>query len=146
MEQPANSIHIWQADWFADQRVICDIRYRVFVEEQGVPESLEWDGLDNAAIHVLARPTGKPPCATARLLATGQIGRLAVLPDWRGHGLGSALLTALIDAAANRGMQRVFLHAQLPALEFYRRHGFRPEGGEFQEAGILHRRMGRDLP
>lgn len=138
-----HSIDVWRADWLAEQASICDIRYRVFVEEQRVPEALEWDGLDDRAIHILGRIDGGPACGTGRLLTSGQIGRMAVLPAARGRGLGGRLLTALLAAADTAGIARVFLHGQLPALDFYRRFGFEPVGAEFMEAGIRHRIMER---
>lgn len=140
-----NHSHVWQADWEADQHRICDIRYRVFIREQGVPATLEWDGLDATAIHLLGRFGKDPACATARLLPSGQIGRMAVLREQRGHGLGSRLLQALLAAATDAGLQRLYLHAQLPAQAFYQRHGFESHGEIFVEAGIRHRLMSRRL-
>lgn len=136
-------IQVWQADWFTDQATICPIRQRVFIDEQQVPESLEWDGLDNTAIHVLGHFAGGPAAGTARLLPTGQIGRLAVLPELRGRGLGRRLLETLLAAADSANMAHVFLHAQLPLVDFYRRYGFEPINTEFMEAGIRHRLMSR---
>jgi predicted GNAT family N-acyltransferase len=106
-----------------------------------VPEGLEWDGLDESATHVLASDADGRPVGTGRLLDDGRIGRIAVLAEHRGRGVGSAILQRLIETAAERGLARVSLHAQVNALEFYRRHGFQVEGGEFLEAGIPHRRM-----
>ena len=68
---------------------------------------------------------------------------LAVLAGWRGRGVGSALLRALIAIAEERGMHEVVLNAQLQAMEFYRRHGFIAEGEPFLDAGIAHQRMRR---
>ena len=85
------------------------------------------------------------PIGTGRLMPDGHIGRMAVLRSWRGMGVGSALLTRLLDVARALGMYRVALNAQIQALPFYLHHGFQPEGEEFLEAGIRHRRMGRDL-
>lgn len=136
---------VWRADWTREQSVICGIRRRVFIEEQQVPEELEWDGLDTGAQHVLGGLTGAAPCATGRLLATGQIGRMAVLPGFRRLGIGGLILNELLQAAVDSGMARVFLHAQATALPFYRKHGFTTAGQPFIEAGIEHRLMQRGI-
>lgn len=140
-----HKIHIWRADWPADSAIISDIRRRVFIEEQNVPESLEWDGLDGDALHVLGN-LDSVAVATGRLLRTGQIGRMAVLPAARGRGLGSALLCELLTLAHETGVSRVFLHAQIRAMNFYRRHGFTAFGPEFLDAGLRHRAMELELP
>ena len=135
-----------RADWATEQSTICDIRRRVFIEEQRVPEALEWDGLDAGAMHVLGGPdqTGAA-CATGRLLGSGQIGRMAVLSGYRGRGLGSLVLAALVRAAGDSGLEQVFLHAQTSALPFYRGHGFTADGPPFMEAGIQHQLMRRQI-
>ncbi len=126
---------------FDEEPGIRTIRETVFMAEQGVPEELEWDGLDHEAIHVVARNRNGEVIGTGRLLANGQIGRMAVLPAWRGRGIGSAMLQALLDEARKMGLKRVFLHAQIPALPFYARHGFEAFGETFQDADIPHRAM-----
>ncbi len=129
------------ADWDQDRSELGRLRHRVFVVEQGVPEELEWDGEDACAVHLLALDRASRPIGVARLLPTGQIGRMAVLPEWRARGVGSALLREILRIARDQGHPSPFLNAQTTALGFYRRMGFIPVGEEFQEAGIPHRRM-----
>lgn len=121
------------------------VRHHVFVEEQQVPATLEIDALDPLSVHVLARSADGTPVGAGRLTPDGRIGRMAVLADWRGHGVGQALLLALVEAARARGWQEVTLHAQLPARVFYARQGFLPHGEVFEEAGIAHQHMRRVL-
>lgn len=113
----------------------------MFVVEQRVPEELEWDELDERAYHVLATSEAGDAVGTGRLNLDGRIGRMAVLREWRGRGVGSAILQALLALAAKEGCTSVRLHAQVQALEFYRRFGFRATGPQFDEAGIPHRTM-----
>jgi predicted GNAT family N-acyltransferase len=120
------------------------IRFTVFVEEQGVPREIELDEQDAASIHAVAFEDGKP-VATGRLLPDGHIGRMAVLRECRGRGIGGALLLELMDAARRRGDRQVELSAQVHAVPFYRAHGFVPEGPEYEEAGIKHQAMRRRL-
>jgi predicted GNAT family N-acyltransferase len=120
------------------------IRFAVFVEEQGVPSDIELDAMDEHSLHALAFADGKA-VATGRLLPDGHIGRMAVLKQWRGRGIGSEILRALIGEARNRGVREVLLTAQVHAIEFYRGHGFAEEGADYLEAGIPHRDMRRRL-
>ncbi len=138
-------ITLREADWACDREILLGIRFAVFVEEQGVPPELEEDAHDPQALHLLAMDADGAAIGTARLLPDGHIGRMAVLRDWRGRGVGSALLRELLAAARRRGLNRVFLNAQCAAMPFYERAGFRAEGPVFDDAGIPHRRMGRML-
>lgn len=130
--------HIRTADWWnnSDRRALELVRREVFIVEQQVPDTLEWDDDDDSAIHLLA-VSANTPIGTARILASGQIGRMAVRKPWRGKGVGSALLQAAIDCCPSPP----FLHAQVHAVGFYAAGGFVPTGETFNEAGILHQRM-----
>jgi predicted GNAT family N-acyltransferase len=132
------------AHWPQDRELLRRVREKVFIVEQQVPEALEWDGTDDDALHLLALDAAGHPIATARLLPSGQIGRMAVLKPWRRRGVGSTLLQRLLTEAAKGDWPDLFLHAQLSALAFYTRHGFHPQGEVFEEAGIPHRRMTRN--
>ena len=127
-------------DWRRQQDALQSIRSAVFIDEQRVPKHLEWDGLDPECTQFLAC-VGARPVATARLTPQGQIGRMAVLKDCRGQGIGSNLLTAVLDQARQQGFEQVFLHAQVNVIPFYRRHGFIAEGDVFLDAGIEHQTM-----
>jgi len=121
------------------------VRESVFVDEQRVPRELEMDEHDASSRHVIARDADGGAIGTGRLLAAGHIGRMAVLADWRGKGVGRALLERLLEEAAAKEMRHLALHAQTQASGFYRRFGFVAEGPEFMEAGIPHRVMLRSL-
>lgn len=117
------------------------IRKTVFIEEQHVPEDLEWDDVDPVCYHVLALALDGTPIGTGRLLPDGHIGRMAVLKQWRGKGVGRAMLELLLHLAWKEGHTTVRLHAQTQALGFYAQYGFKAVGKEFMEAGIAHFRM-----
>lgn len=120
------------------------LRRIVFIEEQGVSEADELDDLDEVAIHLLATEEGHP-LGTARLLTvgpTGKIGRVCVLPDRRGTGLGAALIRAGIETfRQGGGIKKVKLGAQVHALGFYQKLGFSAVGDVYDDAGIPHRDM-----
>jgi YbgC/YbaW family acyl-CoA thioester hydrolase len=126
-----------------------DLRTRVFVEEQGVPQELEWDEFDDDAIHALVLNRLGQAVATGRLLQSepgvAKVGRVAVHPVLRGSGVGRQVMAALMQVAAERGDREVVLHAQRSAEAFYRRLGFQSRGVPFDEAGIAHIEMSAPL-
>lgn len=134
-----------EADWVVRSADLMTVRNAVFVDEQGVPPALESDGRDAEASHFLATDEAGNPVGTARLLADGQIGRIAVLPAFRRRGIGRRLLNLAMDSAHARGDRRVWLHAQIEARGLYLEAGFRVTGERFMEAGIPHIAMERDL-
>lgn len=131
---------VFLTTWDADRPRLEHVRRRVFILEQRVPEEEEWDEDDAASVHVLA-VRNREPVGTGRLTPAGKIGRLAVLSEFRGRGMGGRILGMLMQEAARRGLPEVVLHAQVQALPFYDKHGFVAEGEVFEEAGIPHRRM-----
>ena len=123
---------------------ICAIRYVVFVDEQNVPEDLEIDGLDGKAKHVLAYIDGEP-IGTGRILIDGHIGRVAVLKNYRGQGIGKLIMKELIKWAQDMSLEKVWLSSQWHAHSFYIDLGFVCVGEIYKEAGIDHIKMYRTL-
>ena len=133
----------------ADWPEVVALRTRVFVDEQGVPPEIEQDDRDATAVHAQSRD------ATGRLVATGRlllgddgrasIGRMATDPTARGSGHGAAVLAELERQAAARGVLEIELHAQVTARGFYERGGYTAVGEVYEEAGIAHVTMRRQL-
>jgi len=121
------------------------VREIVFEQEQGVSRELERDGLDNNCIHVLAINKDKKPVGTGRLQLNGKIGRMAVIKEYRGSGIGGKMLMALIKAGSKKNMNQLVLNAQKTAIDFYKKYGFEILGEEFLEADMLHMKMVRHL-
>jgi YbgC/YbaW family acyl-CoA thioester hydrolase len=124
------------------------LRTAVFVDEQKIAPEIEADADDATAVHAVARNRLGLAVGTGRLLAAAKgeparMGRMAVRRDLRGGRIGRALLEALMQQAGARGEHEVALHAQVSALAFYLRAGFRTHGAEFEEAGIAHQEMRR---
>ncbi|UWQ21770.1 GNAT family N-acetyltransferase [Jannaschia sp. W003] len=122
------------------------IRWRVFVEEQGVPEADELDGTDGGCAHWLLREADGRAVATLRSKVTDgemHVGRVATLADARGRGHGRALMDAAVAEAQAGGLRAVVLSAQESAVAFYEAQGFRAEGAPYMDAGIPHRTMRR---
>ncbi|HSI96625.1 MAG: GNAT family N-acetyltransferase [Methylophilaceae bacterium] len=126
--------------WKDAGSALADIRRHVFIEEQSVPESLEWDGMDDDAVHVLALDATHA-IGCARMLSGGRIGRMAVLPEWRGRGVGRAMLETLIALSREQGLAHVSLSAQTHAIPFYAKSGFKVCSEIYDDAGIPHRDM-----
>jgi YbgC/YbaW family acyl-CoA thioester hydrolase len=129
------------------------VRKEVFVHEQGIPESEEWDAQDASAVHAVVYNRLNMPLATGRLLVAGpehgqrvaKIGRMATQRVLRGAGLGRSVLDTLVHSAAARGDREVILHAQRSASAFYAQAGFTEQGAPFDEVGIPHIEMAKLL-
>lgn len=130
-----------QVSWEEERVRLSAVRRQVFIEEQRVPEALEWDDADAVSLHVLAVSEDGEPIGTGRLLPDGHIGRMAVIAPWRGRGVGDAILRTLVEAGTERGHGLLRLNAQLSAIGFYERLGFEALGPVFDDAGIPHRAM-----
>ncbi|MCC7493194.1 MAG: GNAT family N-acetyltransferase [Fimbriimonadaceae bacterium] len=125
----------------AERQACLDLRRTVFIDEQGVREEDEWDDLDASTEPFLA--LAPQPVGTARLLLLGggiaRAQRVAVLPPWRGVGVGTALMAALESRAREHGCHELIVLAQVAALPFYARCGYHPEGALVDDVGIPHR-------
>jgi len=128
----------------ADLKAAFAIREKVFVEEQKVPADAEYDEHEDIARHYLARYAGEA-CGAARWRKTAngvKLERFAVLPDYRNKAIGGEMLKLVLkDVKAAHPDATVYLHAQVPALQFYARHGFEPIGEKFSECDIEHYKM-----
>ena len=132
------SFIVTETDWAHDAARLGMVRRAVFIEEQGVPEALEWDEHDAASLHFLATTIEGQPIGCARLMRDGHLGRMAVVPAWRGRGVGRALLEAALRAARSRRYPVIVLSAQTHAVGFYSAAGFAATGPVYEEAGIPH--------
>jgi predicted GNAT family N-acyltransferase len=154
-ETSRSGIVVVTAKGEADLLQALAVREVVFIEEQHVPEGIERDAEDARAYHVLAFQGGHA-IGTGRMVmmaepppgeqgSWAQVGRMAVLKAHRRARVGSRLLTALEDEARRRGVSGILLHAQMPALAFYRGQGYSPAGEPFREAGMEHLEMRKRL-
>ncbi|MFC1634868.1 GNAT family N-acetyltransferase [Planctomycetota bacterium] len=134
-------IDISIASWSDKQSELTSVRRAVFIEEQNVPESIEQDGRDSDCYHVLASDQDGKPIGTARMDKEGKIGRMAVLCEYRGRGVGREMLQVIMDWGRLNGITSFHVSAQVGALGFYEKMGFEPYGEEFEEAGIKHVNM-----
>lgn len=148
------SAHIRSVSWREHAAEISALRRRVFIDEQGVSEAEEWDGHDENAQHLLVMSSLNESLGTARIVIRQadsgaryceyHIGRVAILPEHRGQGLGTRLMHAALAQCrrhAEHPNPAVHLNAQLERLAFYSRLGFVARGEVFMDAGIAHRAM-----
>ncbi len=120
-----------------------EIRQKVFIEEQNVSKELEWDEIDKIATHFILY-LDKIPIGTARFFEKDgiyYIGRMAILREYRGKGLGEIILKKILNFAKHRKISKIVLHAQIAVVKFYKRFGFVETNNEFLEAGIKHKKM-----
>lgn len=150
IERQAQGIDVFDlqlGDWAQMQTQAAAVRKAVFVEEQGIDESEEWDADDAHAIHAVLSTQAGMAVGTGRLIlpsapqGTAKIGRMAVIKSMRQAGLGEMLLNALIDAARARDVPSIEISAQVAAASLYERAGFVAHGEVYDEVGIAHRAM-----
>jgi predicted GNAT family N-acyltransferase len=134
--------------WIVGQEGATAVRTTVFVEEQGVSEAEEMDGKDEDAVQFLARD-GDDPIGTARLRfpepSVGKVERVAVRKPYRDAGVGSAVMRTVEDIARDHDVSELTLHAQTHVEAFYQQLGYETVSDEFEEAGIPHVEMRKQL-
>lgn len=142
-----SAVGIIEASWCqeTERELMIGIRREVFVVEQDVPIEIELDGADPDCRHLLALDPDGRAIGTARMQASGHIGRIAVVADWRKRRVGSRLVEAMIERARAAGLESVDLDSQVHALGFYEKLGFGARGDVFMEAGIPHQNMVKRL-
>ena len=132
------------AQWPQDAEQVHAIRQQVFVVEQGIDPALEWTGDADQFRSILAFDADQNPIGTGRVkvaAATATIGRMAVLKDWRRAGVGTAILSRLIEIGKADGADKFELSAQVSAIDFYQKLGFIASGDVYLDADIKHRKM-----
>lgn len=126
-----------QGSWQQLGEVCQQIRHKVFVEEQQIAVEDDLDEQDITSEHFLLLINDRP-VATARLTAKGHLGRLAVLKPLRGKGLAKKLIKIVLNYCKRIDLKKVYLNAQITAVNFYAQLGFKANGEEYQEVGIAH--------
>lgn len=137
----SNSFTVSLVRWQDGEPLLRSVREAVFINEQGVPAELEWDGLDEGCRHVLALSHQGDAIGCGRMLADGHIGRISVLPQWRKQKVGTAIMEALLNYARTHDYKQVEVDAQTYAVPFYRKLDFVEEGEAFMDAGLPHVKM-----
>jgi len=137
-----DDLKVRMTSWEKDKLALQLIRREVFINEQQVPEALEWDEFDDSSLHFICTLENKV-IATARLKPDGKIGRMAVLQDYRNLGYGNKLLIFVIQTARDKNIKNLYLHAQVSAIPFYEKQGFSVCSDIFYEANIPHREMSK---
>ena len=138
-----NKLKIEIVKWIDEYALLTIIREKVFIEEQKVTSQLEWDGMDKDAIHFLAFKDKKGVgCARAFVIQNRmQLGRMAVLREYRGEGIGSALIQRAITLAKLNQLYAIDISAQCHAIDFYKKFGFEVTSDMYLDAEIPHRDM-----
>jgi predicted GNAT family N-acyltransferase len=138
-----NNLKVEIVKWIDEHESLTMIREKVFIEEQKVTSQLEWDGMDEEAIHFLAFKNKKAiGCARAFEIENYmQLGRMAVLKEYRGEGVGTALIEKAITTAKLNQLSAIYISAQCHAIDFYKKFGFEITSDIYLDAEIPHRDM-----
>lgn len=138
-----NNLKVEIVKWIDGYAPLSMIREKVFIEEQKVMFQLEWDGKDEEAIHFLAYQDEKAiGCARAFVIKNHmQLGRMAVLKEYRNNGIGSFLIEKAITTAKLNQLSKISISAQCHAIDFYKKFGFEVTSEIYLDAGISHQDM-----
>lgn len=138
-----NNLKIEIVKWIDGYVPLTMIREKVFIEEQKVMPQLEWDGMDEEAIHFLVYKDEKAiGCARALVIENHmQLGRMAILKEYRGEGIGSHLIEKVITTAKLNQLSLIDISAQCHAIDFYKKFGFKVISDIYLDAEIPHRDM-----
>ena len=134
------ALKIHYANWAEIEQDARQIRTAVFIEEQNIVAEDEWDESDSVALHFIFYDENQP-IATARLLENNSIGRVAVLEQYRGKGIGRLLMEKIIEQAKLEKRPFLKLSAQVHAIIFYQNLGFTVQGDPYLDCGIPHNDM-----
>ena len=135
-----NNLKVEIVKWIDSHAQLKNIREKVFIQEQKVTPELEWDGMDEKAIHFLVfKDEEAIGCARAIVIKSQmQLGRMAVLKEYRGQGAGSTLIEKAIVTAKLKQLSGIHISAQCNAINFYVKFGFEVMGDTYLDAEILH--------
>jgi predicted GNAT family N-acyltransferase len=138
-----NNLKIEIVKWIDEHESLTMIREKVFIKEQKVTPQLEWDGIDEKAIHFLVYKDEKAiGCARALVIENHmQLGRMAVLKECRGEGIGSNLIEKAVTTAKLNQLSSIYISAQCHAIDFYKKFGFKVTSDIYLDAEIPHRDM-----
>ena len=142
-----NNLKIEIVKWIDGLSQLKNIREKVFIQEQKVTPQLEWDGMDEKAIHFLVfNDKAAIGCARAIVIKNHmQLGRMAVLKEYRGQGIGSALIEKAMTTAKLNELSAIYISAQCHAIDFYKKFGFEVTSDIYLDAEIPHRDMTLDF-
>jgi predicted GNAT family N-acyltransferase len=142
-----NNLKIEIVKWIDGLSQLKNIREKVFIQEQKVTPQLEWDGMDEKAIHFLVfNDKAAIGCARAIVIKDHmQLGRMAVLKEYRSQGIGSALIEKAMTTAKLNQLSAIYISAQCHAIDFYKKFGFEVTSDIYLDAEIPHRDMTLDF-
>lgn len=141
----SNPFTVSLVSWHDGEPLLKAIRQAVFIDEQGVPADMEFDEHDATSRHALALSLQGNGIASGRMFANGHIGRIAVMPEWRGQYVGTAVMEAFLHYAQAHDYAQVDVDAQVQAVPFYEHFGFVTQGEQFMDVGIAHIKMLKKL-
>lgn len=137
-------VTVHRVTWQQAESDLRTVRTIVFIEEQSVTPEFEWDVIDKDAVHLLAIHDNQP-IGCLRIIHYQKIGRMAVLNQWRGFGVGKMLLNEAIGICRAQGSKQIDLSAQTHAILFYQQAGFQITSAEYTDVQIPHMDMRLNL-
>jgi predicted GNAT family N-acyltransferase len=127
--------------WSHSAKEIKEIREKVFVYEHRIPRTCEFDDKDQECEHVLLKNEDDITIATGRITNSGKISRIAVLMKFRQTDAAEKVIEQLLKIAHTKGLNKVFIDADLDSISYYKGQGFVPLGSVFMKAGVAKQRL-----
>ncbi|MET1253752.1 GNAT family N-acetyltransferase [Aliikangiella maris] len=134
-----------RVSWQSAANDIMEIRKKVFVIEQRFPKEVVCDQFDNSSYHLLVTDAEDTPVGCGRLIPNGRVGKIAVLINHRGHGVGTQILNHLINIAQENNIQNLTLNAETDLVHFYDQQQFHIDGPVYMKKGVPFHRMTKKL-
>lgn len=135
------TFRVESVDWKQDKHRLSKLRERVFVYEWRIPKEYEFDQHDYDSEHVLVLDEDDLEVATGRLTPQGEIGRIAVIPEFRGPEIYETLFHALLHIAKMKNLKDVSMQCALDGVQYYEKQGFKAIGAVYMDAGTPRQRM-----
>ena len=134
-----------QTTWLSSSGEILAVRHKVFMIEQRFGGNVLCDLLDPSCYHIIVKNNIDETIAAGRLTEEGRIGRIAVRLSYRNKGIGSQLLTELVNIGYQNGLKNISLNAELGNTEFYNNQDFAASGPVYMKNGVPHQMLTKKL-
>ncbi|MDT0605215.1 GNAT family N-acetyltransferase [Thalassotalea castellviae] len=136
------SYSIGRVQWEKAAPLLKNVREKVFICEWRMPKKIVFDNKDRHAVHLLVcDDVTQEPIGTGRLLATGEISRIAVLKAYRKENVDHIIMHGLLAIAKELNLNEVFIYSPLENIDYFRKFNFISAGAVFMEAGMPRQKM-----
>ena len=139
------TIEFQPINWATAAAEIISVRRKVFVVERRFDKKMLYDKFDTDSFHLIATNEGEQTIGCGRLTRDGRLGRIAVLIDQRGKGIGTMILGRLIKIAEQNQIKNISLNTERDLVNFYQQQSFAETGPVYMKQGVPYQHMIKHL-